>query len=190
MKKKAIILVGILIVSSIFMISAGANYNKTISQNQCPRVPSQNDADDTFFVFTDVPIRPIGDGTLTVKVKGDYCCYGGGGEGRVFSEAIGVVVEGTSIGAWLPGQDCPLDFLTHTFIVTQSQLREWARDGKIEVKLIQGAALYPEDEGIVYSEVNCFCDTNINIVTLEYSGTNNSLPMNWIMKKFGLGNKE
>jgi hypothetical protein len=69
-------------------------------------------------------------------------------------------------------------------------LREWARDGKIEVKLIQGAALYPEDEGIVYSEVNCFCDTNINIVTLEYSGTNNSLPMNWIMKKFGLGNKE
>ena len=187
MKKTAMILMGILMISSIFMIGVGANYSQTIEQNQCLGGPEY--ANDTFFVFTDVPTNPTGDGTLTIKVRGDHCCYGGQGS---YSEAIGVVVEGTSIGAWLPGQDCPLDFLTHTFIVTQSQLREWAKDGKIEVKLIQGAALYPADEGTVFSDVNCFCGNEINIVTLEYEGTNNSkaLPMQWIMKKFGLGNKD
>jgi hypothetical protein len=167
------------------MASAGANYSQTISKNQCDGNPSL--ANDTEFVFTDVPKNPTTDGTFTIKVKGDYCCYGEG-----YSEAIGVVVEGTSIGAWLPGEDCPLDFLTHTFIVTREQLREWAADGKIEVKLVQGVALYPADEGAVYSDVQCFCSENINIVTLEYGGTNNSkaLPMQWIMKKFGLGNKD
>ncbi|KYC48203.1 MAG: hypothetical protein APG12_00545 [Candidatus Methanofastidiosum methylothiophilum] len=202
MKKKAIILIGILLISSIFMISAGANYSQTISQNPCPGGPDQNYANDTFFVFTNVPTRPTGAGTLTIKVRGDYCCYGGPGS---YSEAIGVVVEGTSLGAWLPGEDCSYSLITKTFTVTQEQLREWAADGKIEVTLVQGAPLYPEDEG-TYSDVNCFCASgyynyeggcpaaecgNINIVTLEYEGTaKKSLPMNWIMKKFGLGNKE
>ncbi len=187
MKKTAMILMGILMISSIFMIGVGANYSQTIEQNQCLGGPEY--ANDTFFVFTDVPTNPTSGGTFTIKVKGDYCCYGGY---RSFSEAIGVVVEGTSIGAWLPGYDCPSNFLTKTFPVTQDQLRQWASDGKIEVKLVQGAALYPADEGTVYSDVNCFCTQNINIVTLEYQGTNISkaLPMNWIMKKFGLGKEK
>ncbi len=206
MKKKAIILIGILIISSIFMISASANYSQTIEQNPCPGGSGQSYANDTKFVFTDVPTNPTGDGTLTIRVRGDYCCYGGSGS---YSEAIGVVVEGTSIGAWLPGEDCDYYLLTKTYTVTQEQLRGWAADGKIEVTLVQGAALYPADEGTVFSDVNCFCSEsyygpyegncptaecgNINIVTLEYEGTGTtkkSLPMNWIMKKFGLGNKD
>lgn len=170
MKKKAIILIGILIVSSIFMISAGANYNKTISQNQCPGSNHPDYANDTFFVFTDVPIRPIGDGTLTVSVLGDYNSQS--------SEYIDIIVEGTTIARWVPGYQCPESHMTKTFTVTQSQLLKWTADGKIEVKLVQGP------------DVNCICDTNINIVTLEYRGVNNSLPMDWIIKKFGLGNKD
>jgi len=171
MKKKAIILVGILIISSIFMISAGANYSQTISQNQCPGGTIQSYANDTEFVFTDVPKRSVGDGTLTVSVLGDYSYPP--------SEYIDVVVEGTPLGRWAPATcDCCGTVGETTFTVTREQLRDWAKDGKIEVTLVQGG------------EVNCFCSTNINIVTLEYEGTNKSLPMDWIMKKFGLGNKD
>lgn len=169
MKKKAIILAGILIISSIFMISAGANYSQTISQNQCS---GSYDADDTFFVFTDVPKRPIGDGTLTVSVLGDY---------DDDDEYIDIIVEGKTIARWVPGAQCPESHLTKTFTVTHSQLLQWAADGKIEVKLVQGP------------DVNCFCGTNINIVTLEYEGTGTakkSLPMDWIIKKFGLGKEK
>ena len=148
------------------MISAGANYSQTIEQNQCS---AGSDAIDTFFVFTDAPKRPVGDGTLTVSVLGDYNSQ---------DEYIDVIVEGTTIGSWVPGTQCPASLLTKTFTVTQSQLQKWASDGKVEVTLVQGP------------DVNCFCTTNTNIVTLEYTGTNNSLPMNWIMKKFGLGNKD
>ena len=198
MKKKAIILIGILIVSSIFMISAGANYSQTIEQNQCPGGHSQSNAVDTFFVFTDVPRRPIGDGTLTVTVRGDYDYYG-----SIGSEALDVIVVCTSLGVWLPGWQCSYSLITKTFTVTQSQLLQWSKDGKIEVKLVQGASR-PGDN-LKNNQVNCFCAEseydyeggcnpaecgNINIVTLEYRGVNNSLPMNWIIKKFGLGNKE
>jgi len=51
MKKKAIILIGILIISSIFMISACANYSQTIEQNPCPGGSGQSYANDTKFVF-------------------------------------------------------------------------------------------------------------------------------------------
>ena len=169
MKKKAIILVGILIISSIFMISAGANYSQTISQNQCLGKGPGVTAADTFFVFTDVPKRPVGDGTLTVSVLGDYDSN---------LEYIDVIVEGTTIGRWVPGTQCPVSLLTKTFTVTQSQLLQWASDGKVEVTLVQGP------------DVNCFCSTNTNNVTLEYTGVNNSLPMNWIIKKFGLGKEK
>ena len=193
MKKKAIILIGILIVSSIFMISAGANYSQTIEQNQCPGGHSQSNAVDTFFVFTDVPRRPIGDGILTVKIKGDY-------NGHEY-ERVGVVVEGNFLG-FVPESgyydDCLCEFLTREFTVTQQQLREWTMDGKIEITLVQGYGYAGQHD------VNCFCGPegycsdscggqvcgNINIVTLEYRGVNNSLPMDWIIKKFGLGNKE
>mgnify|MGYP006906715920 CR=1 FL=1 len=201
MKKKAIILVGILIISSIFMISAGANYSQTITQYPCEGVVDLYDiaAKDTVFVFTDVPKNPTGDGTLTIRVRGDYGDFYPGD----YSELIEIIVEGTSLGTWFPGQDCSDSLLTKTFTVTQQQLRGWAADGKIEVTLVQGGSEYSD-----INDVQCFCGYedygpyeggcpaaecgNINIVTLEYEGTNRSkaLPMDWIMKKFGLGNKD
>ena len=159
-------MIGILLISSIFIISAGANYSQTISQTQCPGGYYESYVDDTFFVFTDVPIRPTGDGTLTVSVIGDYNSQ---------TEYIDVIVEGTTIGRWIPGEQCSSGLLTKTFTVTRNQLLQWASDGKIEVTLVQGP------------NVNCICSNNINIVTLEYTGANNSLPMNWVMKHFGLG---
>ena len=178
------------------MISVGANYSQTISQNQCPGGSSQSYASNTEFVFTDVPKRPMGDGTLTVRVRGDYD-FGREPPGGV-SEGISVVVEGVVIEPlWVPETQCSFGLLTKTFILPQEKLREWATDGKIEVTLVQG--------GIGYlNEVNCFCSArgtyeggcpaaecgNINIVTLEYTGANNSLPMNWIIKKFGLGKEK
>ncbi|HOC77490.1 MAG TPA: hypothetical protein PKO31_02225 [Methanofastidiosum sp.] len=201
MQKKAIILIGILIISSIFMISAGANYSQTITQYPCEgvvniyQIPS---AKDTIFVFTDVPKNPTGDGTLTIKVRGDYMDFQLG----MYSELIEVIVEGNSLGTWLPGQDCSYSLLTKTYTVTQSQLREWAADGKIEVTLVQGGSEYSD-----INNVQCFCAEsnwysyedgcdptvcgNINIVTLEYEGTNKgALPMDWILKKFGLGKEK
>jgi hypothetical protein len=193
MKKKAIILAGILIISSIFMISAGANYSQTISQNPCPGSYSQEHADDTFFVFTDVPTNPTGDGTLTVKIKGDYDGYD--------YERVGVVVEGNFLG-FVPESgyydDCLCEFFTREFTVTQKQLRDWAMDGKIEIALVQG---YGYDG---QHDVNCFCGPedycssscgdqvcgNIHVVTLEYTGGKKSLPMDWIIKKFGLGKEK
>lgn len=198
MKKKAIILVGILVISSIFIISAGANYSQTISQNPCPGGSEQSYANDTEFVFTDVPKNPTGDGTLTIKVRGDYMDF----DPDYYSELIEVIVEGTSLGTWLPGGDCSYSLLTKTYTVTQQQLSKWAADGKIEVTLVQGGSEYSD-----INDVQCFCGYgdygpyedgcdpevcgNINIVTLEYEGTNKgTLPMDWIMKKFGLGNKD
>jgi hypothetical protein len=162
MKKKAIILLGILIISSIFMISAGANYTQTLSENPC-----QGGMHNPVLQFTQTP-RPSGDGTLTVSAIGDY---------NAQSEWIEVIIEGTSLGQWVPGVQCG-GFRTKTYTVTRSQLLQWASDGKIEVTLVQGPS------------VNCICSTNTNNVTLEYPGANNSLPMNWIIKKFGLGNKD
>lgn len=200
MKKKAIILVGILIISSIFMISAGANYSQTITQYTCEGVVYFFDvaAKDTVFVFTGVPKNPAADGTLTIRVRGDY----GGFSPGSYSELIEVIVEGTSLGNWLPGQDCSYSLLTKTYTVTQQQLSEWAADGKIEVTLVQGGSEYSD-----INSVQCICAYdeyygpyeggcsaaecgNINIVTLEYTGANNSLPMNWIIKKFGLGKEK
>jgi len=201
MQKKAIILIGILIISSIFMISAGANYSQTITQYPCEGVVDRYAfaAKDTIFVFTDVPKNPTGDGTLTIKVRGDYGDFYPGN----YSELIEVIVEGTSLGTWLPGGDCSYSLLTNTYTVTQSQLRGWAKDGKIEVKLIQGGSEYSD-----INNVQCFCAEswysyedgcdpavcgNINIVTLEYEGTDTTkkaLPIDWIMKKFGLGKEK
>jgi len=199
MKKKAIILIGILIISSIFMISAGANYSQTITQYPCEGVVDLGAiaAKDTVFVFTDVPKNPTGDGTLTIRVRGDYGDFYPG----YYSELIEIIVEGTSLGTWLPGQDCFYSLLTKTFTVTQEQLRGWAVDGKIEVTLVQGGSEYSD-----INDIQCFCGYgdygpyedgcdpevcgNINIVTLEYEGGTKALPMDWIMKKFGLGNKD
>ena len=201
MKKKAIILVGILIISSIFMASASANYSQTITQYPCEGVSDIYGiaAKETVFVFTDTPKNPTSDGTLTIMVRGDYGDFSPG----QYSELIEVIVEGTSLGTWLPGQDCSYSLLTKTYTVTQQQLSKWAADGKIEVTLIHGGSEYSD-----INDVQCFCADiwrvyeggckpavcgNINIVTLEYEGTDTakkSLPMNWIMKKFGLGKEK
>lgn len=174
MKKKSIILIGILLISFIFMASASAKYSQTIEKNQCS---AGYDAIDTEFVFVDTP-KPSGNGALTVSIQGDY--YGGA------SERVGVLVEGEFLG-YVPESgnydDCLSYLLTRTFTVSQQQLNNWNTDGKIEVKLVQAY-------GYGNGDVECFCSTNRNIVTLEYTGANNSLPMNWIMKKFGLGKKD
>ena len=166
MKKKSIILIGFLMLSFVFMASASANYNQTISKNQCEGNPSY--AYDTVFEFTQTP-RPSGDGTLTVSVRGDYNWIG--------AEDIYVIVEGTSLGQWFPGGRCST--VTKTYTVTKNQLVQWSADGKIEVTLEQDW------------DVNCdVCSNNINIVTLDYPTANNSLPMQQFMKMLGLGKKD
>ena len=165
MKIKSMILVGILLISSIFMISAGANYSQTIEKDPCP----MGSAIATEFVFVDAP-NPGGDGTLTISAKGDY---------DYSSEWIEVIVEGTSLGKWFPGEQCGANLSTTTYILPRSKISNWMVDGKIEVRLVQGPG------------VDCFCDnTEINIVTLEYPTGSNSLPMQQFMKILDFGKKE
>jgi len=165
MKKKSIILIGVLLISFIFMASATANYTQTLSENPC-----QGGMHNPVLQFTQTP-RPGGDGTLTVSAIGDYS------SGNSY-ETIEVVVEGTTLDTWNPGAQCG-GLLTKTYTVTKSQLLQWSADGKIEVTLIQGAS------------VGCFCDNReINIVTLEYPTGSNSLPMQQFMKILGFGKKK
>jgi len=179
---KSIILIGVLLISFVFMASAGANYSQTISQYQCLGVGGNGAlAKNTYFQFTDAPKDPLGDGTLTVGLIGDYNDLS-----PPWSEAVEVFVEGTSLGIWRPGVQCKA-LVTKEYPLTQSQLKEWAADGKIEVTLIQG----PVNEEYTISEVNCFCGNDINIVTLEYTeAAKNSLPMQQFMKILGLLPKE
>jgi len=151
------------------VISVSANYTQTISKNQCEGNPFH--AYDTVFEFSQTP-RPSGDGTLTVSVMGDYNWEG--------AEDIDVIVEGTSLGKWLPGWQCSSGLLTKTYTVTNNQLVQWSADGKIEVTLVQ------------CWDVNCqaVCSNNVNIVTLDYPTTSSSLPMQQFLKILGFGNKE
>ena len=173
--KKSIILVGVLMISFVLLASAGANYNQTIEKDPCGGGTEDSNITNPVFIFTQAP-TPAGDGTLTVSAIGDYDSY--------TSEWIEVIVEGTSLGQWVPGQQCSCSLLTHTYPVTRNQLLQWASDGKIEVTLVQG------------SGVDCFCNgssycsPNRNIVTLDYPGANNSLPMQQFMKILGLGKKD
>ena len=175
------------------MISAGANYSQTISQNQCSGLHFDDNAKDTEFIFTNVPVASE-DGTLTVSIQGDY--------GGFTSERVGVVVEGEFLG-YVPESgtynDCLCYLLTRNFTVTRQQINQWNADGKIEVTLVQA---YGTNNNLI----NCHCGVNycdcgedlskcgnINIVTLEYEVTGTakkSLPMNWIIKKFGLGKEK
>jgi len=109
------------------VISVSSNYTQTISKNQCEGNPFH--AYDTVFEFSQTP-RPSGDGTLTVSVRGDYNWEG--------AEDIDVIVEGTSLGKWLPGEQCSSGLLTKTYTVTKNQLVQWSVDGKIQVTLDQG----------------------------------------------------
>ena len=184
MKKSAIILVGILIISSIFMISAGANYSQTIIKELVCE-DYDEEAYDTEFIFTNVPAT--GTYTLTVSIKGDY-------NGYTTDEHVEIFIEGTSFGVLPEGYNedwqCSCEFLTKTVTLTQAQISQWMADGQIVVTLEQG-----EDVDCFCGDDGCRCGDNskcgnINMVTLESSGASNSLPMNWIMKKFGLGSKE
>jgi len=174
MKKKSIILIGLLMISFIFMASATANYSQTIEKDPCGGGTQDSAITNPLFIFTQAP-TPSGDGILTVSVIGDY---------DYTYEWIEVMVEGTSLGQWVPGQQCSCSLLTNTYPVTRNQLLQWASDGKIEVTLVQGPS------------VDCFCNDSWycspirNIVTLDYPGTNNSLPMQQFMKILGFGNKK
>ena len=184
MKKSAIILVGILIISSVFMISAGATYKQTIIKELVCE-DEEGGAYDTEFIFTDVPAT--GTYTLTVSIKGDY-------NGYDEDEYVEIFIEGTSFGVLPEGYNwdwqCSCEFLTKTVTLTKAQISQWMADGKIVVTLKQG-----EDVDCFCGDDDCNCEDtskcgNINIVTLESSGASNSLPMDWIIKKFGLGNKD
>jgi hypothetical protein len=190
MKKHAIILIGVLLISFIFMASASAAYKQTIVKElECEDEEYEEEAYDTEFIFTNVPAT--GPYTLTVSIKGDYNGYNAG-------EYVEIFIEGTSFGVFPEGYNgdwqCSCEFLTKTVTLTQAQVSQWMSDGQIVVTLEQGF------------DVDCFCGedswddmckcgdtskcTNTNMVTLESSGASNSLPMDWIMKKFGLGNKD
>lgn len=176
MKKKSIILIGVLLISFVFMASASANYSQTIEKDPCGGSTNDSAIINPVFIFTQAP-SPSGDGILTVSAIGDYSA------GNT-NEYIEVVVEGTSLGQWIPGAQCSCSLLTNTYPVTRNQLLQWASDGKIEVTLVQGPS------------VDCFCNDSSycspirNIVTLDYPGTNNSLPMQQFMKILGLGKKD
>ena len=186
--KKSIIFVGVLLILFVLMASAGANYNQTISKDQCEGRTS-GDAVDTLFEFTEVP-TPRGDGTLTVSIQGDYS-----GDP---SERVGVLVEGEFLG-YVPESgfydDCLCYLLTRNFTVTQQQINRWKADGKIEVTVVQAYGTSSDD-------VECFCKTeycscgdfskcaHINEVTLEYQGANNSPPMQQFMKILDFGQKD
>jgi len=162
------------------------NYDREISKNLICE-DGEDEAYDTEFIFTNLPMA-TGNGTLTVKIKGDYNGYDD-------EEYVEVVVEGTSLGVLPEGfsedWQCSCEFLTRTFTVTQAQINQWAADGRIEVTLVQG-----EDVDCFCGEYECDCEDNsqcgdINIVRLKYpGGAKKSLPMDWIMKKFSLGNKD
>jgi hypothetical protein len=166
-KKKSIILIGLLMLSLVFMASAGASYSQTLSDDYCQGGITH----DSVFQFTQTP-KPGGDGTLTISAMGDYSYPP--------EEYIEVVVEGTSLGIWAPSTcDCCGTLASTTFAVTRSQLLQWSSDGKIEVTLIHNY------------EVNCFCSVNRNTATLEYPGAvNNSPPMQQFMKILGFGQKD
>jgi len=162
------------------------NYDREISKNLICE-DGEDNAYDTEFIFTNLPVA-TGNGTLTVKIKGDYNGYDD-------DEYVEVFVEGTSLGVFPEGENkdwqCSCEFLTRTFTVTQAQINQWAADGRIEVTLVQG-----EDVDCFCGEEDCQCEdnskcTNTNMVRLKYpGGAKKSLPMDWIMKKFGLGNKD
>ncbi|HNR43900.1 MAG TPA: hypothetical protein PKH80_01930 [Methanofastidiosum sp.] len=187
MKKKSIILIGVLLISFVLMASASANYSQTISKDQCEG-RTTGEAVDTLFEFTQAP-TPRGDGTLTVSIQGDYS--------GATSERVGVLVEGEFLG-YVPESgyydDCLCYLLTRTFTVSQQQLSKWKADGKIEVTVVQAYG--------TSSNVDCFCKTeycscgdyskcaHINEVTLEYQGANNSLPMQQFMKILGFGKEK
>ena len=183
MKKKAIILVGVLLISFVFMGSASASYRQTIIEElECAY--GSDGAYDTEFIFTNVPAT--GAYTLTVSIKGDYNGYDD-------DEHVEIFIEGTSFGVLPEGYNddwqCSCEFLTKTVTLTKSQINQWMADGKIVVTLEQG-----EDVDCFCGEEGCVCGDNskcgnINMVTLESSSAKNSLPMDWIMKKFGLGKK-
>lgn len=162
--KKSIILIGVLLISFVFMASASAKYSQTLSDNPC-----QGGIHNPVLQFAQLQ-KPGGDGTLTVSAIGDYNSQ---------SEWIEVIIEGTSLGQWIPGEQCSLGLLTKTYTVTRNQLLQWSADGKIEVTLVQGP------------NVNCLSCPNgeINTVTLEYP-TTGSLPMQQFMKILGLGKKK
>ncbi|HOC77517.1 MAG TPA: hypothetical protein PLO36_02985 [Methanofastidiosum sp.] len=188
MKKNAIILIGLLMISFVFMASASASYRQTIVKElECE--DEDEEAYDTEFVFTNVPAT--GPYTLTVSIKGDY-------NGFDEDEYVKIFIEGTSFGVLPEGYNadwqCSCGFLTKTVTLTQAQISQWMTDGKIKVTLKQG---YNVDCfcGESANKSDCKCGdiskcTNTNMVTLESSGANNSLPMDWILKKFGLGKKD
>ncbi len=164
--KKIIILIGVLMISFVFMASASAKYSQTIEKDPCP----MGSAITTEFVFVNTP-SPGGDGTLTISAIGDY---------DNDSEYIDVIVEGTTLSPrWFPREQCGANLRTTTYTITKSQIFQWMADGKIEVKLVQGP------------NVGCFCDNReINIVTLEYPTGTSSLPMQQFMKILGLGKEK
>ena len=165
MKNKSIILIGVLMISFVFMASASAKYSQTIEKDPCP----MGSAVTTEFAFANTP-SPGGDGTLTISAIGDYDSE---------FEYLDVIVEGTTLSPrWIPGQQCGANLRTTTYTITRSQIIQWMADGKIEVRLLQGPS------------VGCFCENReINIVTLEYP-TGSSLPMQQFMKILGLGKKD
>lgn len=176
MKKKAIILIGVLLISFVFMASATANYSQTIEKDPC-NGQSEIHTIPLLYQFTQPP-KPAGDGTLTISIRGDY---GGSGEYAT------VVVEGTTLGAWggNSSTDCLCELQTTTFSISKEQISLWRADGVIEVTLTQSDI------------VDCFCNRSesypcgsINVVTLDYPGANNSLPMQQFMKILGLGKEK
>jgi len=176
MKKNAIILVGVLLISFVLMASTGANYTQTIEKDPCDG-QSEIHTIPLLYKFTQPP-KPAGDGTLTISIRGDY-----GGSG----EYVIIVVEGTTLGTWggNSSTDCLCALQTTTFPISKEQISQWRADGVIEVTLTQSDI------------VDCFCNRSesypcgiINIVTLDYPGANNSLPMQQFMKILGFGKKD
>jgi hypothetical protein len=93
MKKKTFILIGVLLFLSLFLVSATTDYSQTLSEDYCA-----GGRHNPVLEFTQTP-KPGGDGTLTIKARGDYSYPS--------LEYIDVVVEGTNLGRWAPNTcDC------------------------------------------------------------------------------------
>jgi len=182
--RKTLIVASILIISLVLLSTVTAVYTQTIVKNQCEGKEGTSEyASNTFFTFY-TNKSAIGDGTLTLSLKGFY--EGSLAYAFVNTEDDENIIKLPEDGESYPS--CTCQPITKTVTITKEQINRWKADGKIEFTVIQGDVVYCLC-GAYPDTYYCNCGdtsqcTNMNMITIEYP--TGSLPMQTIMKILGL----
>ena len=160
--RKTLIVVSILLISLVLLSTVTAIYTQTIVKNQCEgKDGTEQRADNTFFTFY-TNKSAIGDGTLTLSLKGYY--IGSISYADVFTEDDDFPI------LRLPEEEesypsCMCQPITKTVTITKEQINRWKADGKIEFTVVQGDVVYCSCGACTYSPIIATVEIQVNVPT-------------------------